>query len=61
MKTMMQKAKSGALFGAVQGSFGAGLLAVLILTLPMQTSSARIEAVRVATGLALPLYVCAPP
>jgi len=58
---MMQKAKPGALFRAVQGSFGAGLLAVLILTLPMQTSSARIEAVRVATGLALPLYVCAPP
>jgi len=61
MKTMIQKPKSGALSDALQSSFGTGLLAVLILTLPMQTSSARIEAVRVATGLALPLYVCAPP
>jgi len=61
MKTIIHNANSGAVFRPVQAFIGASLAAVLILGLPIQTSFARIEAVRVATGLALPLYVCAPP
>ena len=61
MKTMIQKAKSGGFPCAAQNLFGASLLAFVILALSGQTSYARIEATRIATGLALPLYVCAPP
>ena len=41
--------------------FGAAFLAAFGLMLSVGTSHAAIEAVRVATGFTLPLYVCAPP
>ena len=40
---------------------GAGLPQLIVLLLATPTSHAAIEAVRVATGFYVPLYVCAPP
>jgi len=40
---------------------GVGLLQLIVLLLAAPTSHAAIEAVRVATGFNVPLYVCAPP
>jgi len=57
-----EKTKSGALARAVQCVLGTGFLQVLALTLAVATShAAGIEAVRIATGFTVPLYVCAPP
>jgi glucose/arabinose dehydrogenase len=61
MKASWKKTKRRALARATPSLFSAILLAVLALTFLVQTSYGSIEAVRVATGLALPLYVCAPP
>ena len=39
----------------------AGLLPILALSLTISTSRAGIEAVRIATGFTIPVYLCAPP
>jgi len=51
----------GALSRASRRFVIAGLLAAVILTLSIRASQAAIEALRIATGFTVPLYVCAPP
>ena len=45
---------------ALRGLLRAGLLPALLFCLTATTGRAAMEAFRVATGLTLPLYVCAP-
>jgi hypothetical protein len=61
MKPLLQNRKSHALGRAFRGLLGAGVLQVLVLCLATTASQAAIDAIRIATGLTLPLYVCAPP
>src|SRR5262245_46059837 len=61
MKTPSKITKPLALSWPIRRFLSAGLLGMLILTFWVQISYASIGAVRIATGLAIPLYVCAPP
>ena len=46
---------------AIRSFLHAGLLPAIVLTLTTTGSQAALEATRIASGLDLPLYVCAPP
>jgi glucose/arabinose dehydrogenase len=61
MKTPSKITKSLAISRSIRRFLSAGLLGILIMTLSVRVGYASIGAVRIATGLAIPLYVCAPP
>jgi glucose/arabinose dehydrogenase len=62
MKTTEKNTNSHAFSRAIRCFVSAGFLPILALALTMSTSHAdSIDAVRVATGFTLPLYVCSPP
>ncbi len=61
MKSRLERRNSYALGRAFRGLLGVGLLQVLVLGLAATSSQAGMQAVRIATGLSFPLYVCAPP
>ena len=62
MRIITDTANFRAFSRAIRCFFGAGFLPILALALTTPASHASgIDAVRVATGFTLPLYVCAPP
>src|SRR5690348_10436926 len=61
MKPLSQRRNSNALGRACRALLGVGLLQVLILGLAASSSQGAMQAIRIATGLTFPLYVCAPP
>ena len=61
VKTTPKTTDSRTFSRAIRCFFTAGFLPALVLTLPMRTGYAGIDATRVAGGFSAPLYVTAPP
>jgi glucose/arabinose dehydrogenase len=61
MNTSRKTTDSSAIRRPFKGVLGAGLLSALLLGLTVPPANAAMEATRIATGLNLPLYACAPP
>ena len=61
MKAFPKNTKLRPSSSAIQSPVASGLVALLALTLSGRIAEGSIEALRVATGLNLPVYVCAPP